>query len=203
MNAPLQTLEIKNLVYHGFGPINLSVDPGECVCLTGDSGCGKTLLLRSIIDLEPRSGDVFLGPINSWDIEAYEWRGWVGTLPAESQWWDDHVGEHLPKDTPVNLFEQLNFAPDVVKWQVSRLSSGEKQRLAVIRLLSRNPRALLLDEPTANLDSTNTELVEAVIRDYRESRQTPVIWISHNLDQTRRVSSRRFRLENGLLRNLP
>ena len=82
---------------------------------------------------------------------------------------------------------------------VSRLSSGEKQRLDLMRLLSNRPRVLLLDEPTANLDPENTRRVEVVITEYRRSHDAAVIWVSHDEEQVRRVANRYYEVVGGHL----
>jgi ABC-type iron transport system FetAB ATPase subunit len=83
---------------------------------------------------------------------------------------------------------------------VIRLSSGEKQRLALLRLLANQPRVLLLDEPTANLDPENTRRVEAVIREYCRERAAAVVWVSHDREQAARVADRQFEVADGRLR---
>ena len=154
--------------------------------MTGPSGIGKSLLLKALADMLPHQGDMFLGDIESQMISAPEWRRKVGLLPAESQWWCDTVGEHF-QEFDETLFAQLGFEQKVMGWQVSHLSSGEKQRLACIRLLMNQPEALLLDEPTANLDKSNQTNLELIISDYQKKYQIPVIWISHDTEQLDRV----------------
>ena len=80
---------------------------------------------------------------------------------------------------------------------VARLSSGECQRFALLRLLANRPRVLLLDEPTANLDPDNVSRVERLIADYIREEQAAVLWVSHDPRQMRRVADRRMRLEAG------
>jgi ABC-type iron transport system FetAB ATPase subunit len=98
-----------------------------------------------------------------------------------------------PHADPAALTEwivQLGFAPDVLGWSVARLSTGERQRLALIRLLAQSPEVLLLDEATANLDPTNGARVEAVVETYRETRSAAVLWVSHDPGQRRRIGGR-------------
>ncbi len=64
--------------------------------------------------------------------------------------------------------DKLGFAPDVLGWSVARLSTGERQRLALVRLLAQTPEVLLLDEATANLDPSNGARVESVVETYRK-----------------------------------
>ena len=84
--------------------------------------------------------------------------------------------------------QQLGFEPDVLNWEVSRLSTGEKQRLAIVRLLQNTPRALLLDEPTASLDAENIERTETLLVDYCRQQQAPLLWVSHDTQQLERVA---------------
>lgn len=81
----------------------------------------------------------------------------------------------------------------------TRASTGERQRLALLRLLSNRPEALLLDEPTAALDPKNVAAVETLVADYRREHQVPVLWVSHDPEQIARVANRHFRVEDGRL----
>jgi len=180
------------------GPVDLTVEAAECICLSGPSGAGKTLLLRAIADLDPHEGTVWLDDRPCEAYPAPRWRRLVGLLPAESRWWYERVGEHMER-VPTVWLEALGFTPEVLEWEVRRASSGERQRLALLRLLSNRPRAVLLDEPTASLDPENTRRVEALISRYRRERQAPVLWVSHDPEQIQRIADRRFRLEDGKL----
>ena len=189
-------LKIENLTYRNCGPINLSIDAGECVCIFGKSGSGKSLFLRSIADIDPHDGKIFLDGKEQMKFNPYEWRKIVAMLPAENRWWHDIVGEHFP-ETKNPLFDKLDFSDDVVKWDVERLSTGESQRLALIRLLSNNPEVLLLDEPTAGLDVKSTSLVEEIVNDYMKNNSAAVIWVSHDPSQAKRVSKSHFLFKDG------
>jgi putative ABC transport system ATP-binding protein len=187
-------LRIEDLAVRTIGPVQLLVDAGECATLTGASGAGKTLLLRAIADLDPHSGNVFCGEVESGTIAAPEWRRRVGLILAESQWWQDRVGDHLDPVAP-SWIERLGFDQKVLQWSVSRLSTGERQRLALLRTLSRHPEVVLLDELTANLDRENTARVEGLVADYRRETNAAVLWVTHDPDQSRRVGSHHYRIE--------
>jgi ABC-type iron transport system FetAB ATPase subunit len=166
---------------------DFTVQGGSCMGISGPSGIGKSVLLKAIADMIPHRGNIFLDSVECMEYPAPQWRKKVALLPAESQWWFEQVGEHFT-DFNEQLFSHFGFDKDVMNWQISHLSSGEKQRLALIRLLLNKPEVLLLDEPTANLDQLNLEKVEALITDYRLHDQLPVLWISHDQEQLNRVS---------------
>jgi ABC-type iron transport system FetAB ATPase subunit len=195
----LSRLRIEDLRYLHNGPYSLEVAPSQCVCLSGPSGSGKTLLLRAIADLDAHEGEVYLDEFARSDMIAPEWRRQVALLPAESQWWFEKVGNHFFEIQDCWL-QRLGFSADVMSWDVNRLSTGERHRLALLRMLSLHPKALLLDEPTANLDAENTRRVEKLLGEYRENNAAPVLWVSHDPAQTRRVADRWFHLVDGKLR---
>ncbi len=195
-------LRIDGVRFLDKGPIDLTIDAGECVSLSGPSGAGKTLLLRALVDLDPHKGHVFLDGEECGEVEAPLWRRRLGMLPAESQWWADDVGAHFPGDRAALTapLSEVGLSAETLEWSVSRLSTGERQRLAVVRLLAREPEALLLDEPTANLDEENVGRLERLIEAYRRQHTTPVLWVSHDRRQADRIATRHFVLESGSLR---
>lgn len=198
VSRPPPLLQIKNLRRLMLGPVSLAVDAGECLGISGPSGTGKSLLLRAIADLDPHDGEVLLDGVRCQDLTPVQWRTRVGLLPPESCWWLPRVVDHFHNGLPVPL-EALGLAPAILQEPVLRLSSGEKQRLALLRLLTNHPRVLLLDEPTANLDPANTRRVEAALDEYRRAHSAAVIWVSHDQAQIARVAGRHFRMVKGQL----
>ncbi len=177
---------------------SFEIERSFCAGMTGPSGSGKTLLLRALADLDPHQGRVFLNGRECSNWSAPDWRRRVAMLPAESQWWLPTVGEHFD-EIDENLFQQMGFNRDTLSWGISRLSSGERQRLALLRLLTNMPPVLLLDEPTRSLDPENVDRVESLIAGYRERTQAAVLWITHDDNQAKRVAQTRFYLKDGYL----
>lgn len=194
----MSRLRVIELANARIGPLSIDIRAGECVCLSGPSGSGKSTLLRAIADLEMHDGRVLLDNTEYTSFRGSEWRRRVGMLPAESAWWYDRVGEHF-EVVDEQALAQLGFDPDIVERKVARLSTGERQRLALLRLLAGRPRALLLDEPTASLDPKNTRRAEQLLAQYRQVERAPVLWVSHDPRQMKRVCKRRLHLRTGQL----
>jgi len=191
-------LRVVNLGIDGLAPVTLSVNAGECVSIEGASGSGKTRLLRAIADLDPHTGEIYLGDVACESISAPAWRRQVALLPAEIVWWKETAREHLPdgREAPTAA---LHLDAAILQQPLSELSTGQRQRLALLRLLQNTPQVLLLDEPTAALDPDNVQRAESFIEDYRKRNKTPVLWIGHDREQLRRVASRHFAIREGVL----
>jgi ABC-type phosphate transport system ATPase subunit len=96
----------------------------------------------------------------------------------------------------------MALPPDALTWPVARLSTGERQRLALARALELEPRALLLDEPTSGLDPEAASKVEDLLR-RSLARGAVIVMVTHDRDQAQRIAGRRLRMENGRLRPDP
>jgi ABC-type iron transport system FetAB ATPase subunit len=196
VNKPAPLLQIRQLSRPTFAPVTLDVNAGECLCLYGPSGAGKSQLLRAIAELDPAAGELRLAGVRSTDMAPAEWRQQVGLLPPDSNWWHATPAAHFHNGMLVPL-EQLGLDTSMLEQPIARLSSGEKQRLALLRLLANRPRVLLLDEPTANLDPKNTERVESTIASYIKENNAAAVWVSHDRQQVARVADRCLRVEKG------
>lgn len=190
-------LQVSQLSRPGLGPVSFSVEAGLCVAVTGPSGAGKTLLLRAIADLDPNEGSIRLDAVERRSLPAPEWRMRVGMVPAESGWWTDRVGEHFsrPGDA-VEIVDQLGLPADALEWEVQRLSTGERHRLAIARALELAPDVLLLDEPTAALDKQATRKVETVLRRQLKAG-TAIVLVTHDAVQLKRMAHSKVTLKDG------
>jgi len=181
------------------GPWNVTLPAGTITALHGPSGSGKSLLLRSLADLDPHTGTLSVGGTDSLAVDGPAWRKRVGMLPSESAWWTDTVGDHFPDADP-SIVTRLGFDANVFTWTIARLSSGERQRLGLARLLAHQPQILLLDEPTANLDEENTALIEGLIGNYVREDERAALWVSHDRDQWQRLGKRQYAIVGDELR---
>lgn len=186
-------LQLNQLTVPGLKPLDIELLPGQILGVSGPSGCGKSRLLRALADLDPHQGEVRLHDQAQSTFAAHDWRRQVMLVPAESQWWFDTVAEHFPQHS-VSDWQTLGFASDPSDWTIDRLSTGEKQRLALLRALAYQPAVLLLDEPTANLDERSRKRVENWLLDAIRGQQKMAIWVAHDDDQLVRVADQRLSL---------
>ena len=182
---------------------HLTASGGEIVALRGTSGSGKSALLRAIADLDPNDGDVRLDDVSRSAMTGPQWRRHVRYVAAETAWWTDGVAEHFrAPDTIAAMALDVGLPGDCMTWRVSRLSTGEKQRLGFLRAVEDNPPVLLLDEPTAALDAEAETAVERLILRHR-SDGTAIVLVTHSDGQADRLADRRIRIEGGRLSDDP
>jgi UDP-glucose/iron transport system ATP-binding protein len=183
------------------GPFELSLETGSCAAITGPSGSGKSLFLRMIADLDPNQGEVWLNGRERASMPAPEWRRQATYVSAESGWWADLVIEHFPADRrneTATLSTRLGLRADILQAPVAQLSTGEKQRLSLVRALVRNPPVLLLDEPTGPLDEDSVVRLEALLGE-RMASGTSILLVTHDPGQAVRLGNQRYRMLAGRL----
>lgn len=190
-------LRINDLRSSHAGPFDLTVEAGECLVVRGPSGAGKSLLLRMIADLDRNVGRVALDGVIRETISAPAWRRMVIYQSAEPAWWEATAAGHFPDEHRADAVAML---PDVgldiqhLDRDITLLSTGERQRMALIRSLVHRPQVLLLDEPTASLDHASTLMVEALLRS-RVAAGLAIVFVTHSLEQAMRVGDREIVLE--------
>ncbi|MGE5174928.1 MAG: cell division ATP-binding protein FtsE [Hyphomicrobiales bacterium] len=203
--------------------VSLSFDPGEWVFVLGPSGAGKSTLLRVLAMAEkPTSGKVEVDPDELLPgatragarVPARRLRRMVGVLGQEFRLLPDrtvfdniaiacqisgmwHRPEIRERVNP--LLDQMGIRGKEALYP-SDLSAGEKQRAALARAMARQPRILIADEPTGNLDPAAAGQIFALLREIC-ARGTLVLVATHAEDWVRRHPGRAIRLERGILRS--
>ncbi len=186
--------------------IDLEVGPGEIVLLQGPNGAGKSTLLRlcaGLVRVESGEAEVLGRDLRS---ERAEVRRSVGLLGHDTALYDDlTVVENLgfwaaasrvetsavgPALDRLGVGERLRGVP------VSRLSAGQRRRVALAAVVVRRPELWLLDEPHAGLDQSGRDLVDGLVRDAAAAGAT-VLVASHELDRTVDLASRRITVAGG------
>jgi putative ABC transport system ATP-binding protein len=225
----MNTLRLRNVVKHypsagetvrAVDGVTLEIPPGELVALYGPSGSGKTTLLLLAAGLmAPDSGEVLFGERNIGRLSQRESARYrlrdVGfifqsfhLMPGASAL--ENALIKLPVDgitvreareltqpwlERVGLGERIHHRP-------AQLSMGERQRVAIARALVNEPRLLLADEPTGNLDSKRTREILALLRDVCREREIPGLLVTHDAEAIsfvdRTLTLRDGRLSEGL-----
>ena len=194
--------------------VDLQLSEGEHVALVGQSGSGKSTLLHLMGGLDsPRSGQIFIGGVNLADMKEpartqwrrqqigfiYQFFNLIPTLtvlenvllPLELNGISEGVGRQdaLNLLNEVGLKDRANTFPD-------RLSGGEQQRVAIVRALIHQPRLVLADEPTGNLDAaTGEQILDLMDRLIRKKGHT-LIMVTHSAEVASRAG-RVVRLVGG------
>ena len=179
--------------------LSIRIKPGERIALLGKVGSGKSSLLRILAKLyEPQKGDVLLDDIALGQYQPAALRGFAGYLPQEAALFSGTMKENilsgLDSDdeealmeviNSVGLTETLQKHPLGVNMQVGErgnlLSGGQRQAVALARVLIAQPKLLLLDEPTAAMDTNSAQTVRAAIESYlAEDPSRGLVMVTHN-----------------------
>lgn len=194
-------LSIRELKSPLAGPFDLELAPGEAAAVSGPSGSGKSLFLRMVADLDPNTGEVDLDGAARADMSPTDWRRRAPYVAAESGWWRDRVADHFAPDrldAARALGARMGLSAELFEGEVLRLSTGEKQRIAILRALVLEPPVLLLDEPTAPLDPESTRAVETVLKDRLKAGMSLIV-VTHDAQQAGRLSARHFLMRDRKL----
>jgi len=196
LSVPDDRLRIEGLRSARLGPFALSVAAGECIVITGRSGAGKSLLLRMIADLDLNEGEAWLDGHARSAMTGPQWRRQVVYCAAESGWWHVDVGAHFASPPPLALAQAFDLAPAIFGQQVRLCSTGERQRLSLVRVLALESPVVLLDEPTGPLDPESVGRVETLLRE-RLQGGAAIVMVTHDPAQADRIADRRFVMADG------
>jgi len=190
----MAVLRIDYLQVPGIPALSFEVAAHECLAVEGPSGSGKTRLLRAIADLDPAQGYIYLEGVERRELPAPQWRRRVRYVAAEPAWWAATPREHLPATPRLErLLISLGLEPAMLDRPVAELSTGERQRLGLVRGVADEPGVLLLDEPTSALDTQASALAEELIR-FQLLAGRVVILVSHDAQQIARLAHARLQL---------
>ena len=189
--------------------VNFSIDEGELVVILGPSGAGKTTLLNILGGIDTATSGTInvagknITKLNEHELTKYrrtdigfvfQFYNLIQNLTALEnvelavQLCKDHLD---PKEilTKVGLKNRLNNFP-------SELSGGEQQRVAIARSIAKNPKLLLADEPTGNLDSKSSDEIVALLKKSNKELKQTIIMITHNLEIAK-MADRIIKIEDG------
>ncbi len=194
-----------------FGPlkalknVELSIDSGEIIFITGASGAGKTTLLRVLSgEVSPSFGlinrpnprKVFCSHVFQ-DLRLYSGKTCLENLMAS---YDPNIyGSKKEFLQDLDELCKILGAEDRLYLKVREANGGLKQKIAIIRALLTKPDIFIADEPTSSLDFANARRFFDVLNLYNVKRGLTVIWASHNKELIQNFTGRIIHLENGKL----
>ncbi|GFI28955.1 MAG: cell division ATP-binding protein FtsE [Lachnospiraceae bacterium] len=195
--------------------VSLYIEPGEFVFVVGDSGSGKSTLIKLLLkELEPTKGSISinnqkLGNIRHRDIPRF--RRNIGVVFQDFRLLKDrNVYENVAfaqraVGTPVKIMRRkvpavLSMVGLAAKYKSypKEISGGEQQRVAIARALVNEPRILLADEPTGNLDAHNAWEIMKLLEEINQ-RGTTVLVVTHNLDIVKAMRKRVITMKKGVV----
>ncbi|QDY84681.1 ATP-binding cassette domain-containing protein [Paenibacillus polymyxa] len=189
--------------------ITAKVSHGKITTLVGPSGSGKSTLL-SLCNLLLTSDEgqisVLGKPITEWEIPELRRKVALvfqdapmlqGTVLYNLQTVERLHGKVL--EDPVGLLERVGLTRDLLEQKAQELSGGQRQRLALARTLANRPDILLLDEITSALDPASVKEVEELLLQMNKEEGTTMIWITHHMEQARRVGHETWLMIDGRL----
>jgi len=178
--------------------INLSIEEGEFLAILGPSGSGKSTLLSIIGVLDrPTEGKVYIynmdvTKLNDSEVSKIrnEYIGFVfqnfNLIPRLSVLQNVElplVARGLPKrkreEIAINALKLVGLE-GLIRKKPTELSGGQQQRVAIARALTQNPKIVLADEPTGNLDSTNAKIVMNIFKKINEELKTTIVVVTHD-----------------------
>lgn len=192
-------------------PLTASFFKGKITTLVGPSGAGKTTLLKLCNGLiSATSGMIY---INKQPIKSFEpttLRRVVGIALQSAPILKSSVFENLAlprklqnqelsKEEACQYLKDVGLEEDFLMREANDLSGGQKQKLSIARTLINQSDVLLLDEITAALDPKSVREIEQLIVELNERFGTTIIWITHNIEQARKLGHYSWLLKNGEL----
>jgi putative ABC transport system ATP-binding protein len=194
--------------------VSLTLRVGQPLAIVGSTGSGKSLLVRSLVMLEPiDAGAILFRGKRVKASHVPRFRRDVVYLHQKPAIWEGTVEENLERPFDLAIHQDRDYDLDRAKrllGQIGRpvsflaqraddLSGGESQIAALMRTLLLDPAVLLLDEPTAALDGDSTRAVERLVLEWFDERpeSRSFIWISHSTEQVRRLKCQVVKMDQG------
>jgi len=172
--------------------VSLTVPKGEIYGFLGPNGAGKTTTIRCLMDfIRPDSGSIKVFGADAF-TDAVKVKSYLGYLPADIQQYGKWTAaEHIafyesvrgPAPDATKMIKELDLNLDI---EARHLSSGNKQKLALVLAMMHHPKLLVLDEPTRGLDPLLQETIYTLLRSYRDKGGTVFI-SSHNLAEVEKI----------------
>lgn len=189
--------------------ITLEIYMGHIYTIIGPSGAGKSTLIKLINRLiDPTEGKILIDGNDIMNYDIIQLRRRIGMVFQQPYLFEGTVEDNIKygpmlkgkKDIDVEYYLKIvGLDKSYSKKKVDDLSGGEAQRISIARTLANEPEVLLLDEPTSALDPTSTQVIEELVMDLKNKLNLTFIWITHNMEQAKRVGDYTIFINKGRL----
>jgi iron complex transport system ATP-binding protein len=213
-------LEINNIALsYNHAPVvkdlSFTLQPGELVGIIGPNGCGKTSIIKALSRvLNPRSGQILLEGINLQHYSRSALARLMGVVPQNPSLPETFTVAEvvlLGRNPHLGLLRNESCHDLEISWQamertgishlserrMSEISGGERQRVTIARVLAQEPRIILLDEPTANLDISHQIEILDLIKDLCREKELIVLIALHDLNLAAQYCDRLILMKEG------
>ena len=201
-------------IVYALKDVNFEIDQGEFVFITGNSGAGKSTILKLILNqLKPSSGKILLGDVDLCQGSKHDinnTRRKIGVVFQDYQLISDKTIE----ENIGLILDIVNYPPEKIQSRIdkvikevnlgsrrflfpSQLAGGELQRASLARALAIEPEVILADEPTGNLDPENSWNIIKLLKDINKENNTTVIMTTHNNEIVESMGKRVIRIDEG------
>jgi len=189
--------------------INLTIHRGETVCIIGESGCGKTVMLKLIIGLlHPTEGGVWFDGMDVNRLggkQLVKLRLRFGFLFQMAALFDSltiydnvafglrehHIcGEDEIRTLVADRLQEVGLPPGLERKKPAELSGGQRKRVGLARALALNPEVMLYDEPTTGLDPIMSDVINELILQTQQNKKTTGVVVTHDMKTVTKVADR-------------
>lgn len=208
----MKILELKNVAYHVkekqiLSNISFTVEKGDFITLVGPSGAGKSTILKLIASLiSPTSGEIIYQGKNIKELDPINYRRKVSYCFQEASLFGKTVRDNLTfpyqirkksvdEQRMITLLQRVDLDNNFLDKEITSLSGGEKQRVALLRNLVFLPQILLLDEVTTGLDDASKEIVHNLI-DSLSKQGITIVQVTHDQSEIK-VASQILQIQKG------
>ncbi|WP_434577561.1 ABC transporter ATP-binding protein [Thermoanaerobacterium thermosaccharolyticum] len=189
--------------------ITLEIYMGHIYTIIGPSGAGKSTLIKLINRLiDATEGKILIDGNDIKNYDIIQLRRKIGMVFQQPYLFEGTVEDNIKygpmlkgkRDVDVEYYLRIvGLDKSYSKKKVDDLSGGEAQRISIARTLANEPEVLLLDEPTSALDSASTQVIEELVIDLKNKLNLTFIWITHNMEQAKRVGDYTIFINKGRL----
>ena len=192
--------------------VSLILRDGEITTLLGPNGAGKTTLIKLLTNSSKKEGNIYLDDKNLNELNINEKMNYIGYLPQENAALSklsvievillgdvSHLGIKIKKeqlDRCKEIIEAFNLT-DIADKKYCELSGGQRKIVSIAQIMLKNPKVLIMDEPTANLDVYNEIEVLSLIKKYVKSKDIACLLVLHSINLASRYSDKIVLLKDG------